>query len=100
MHRCRHIMCNVNIMTYTLLHRYLPVAVLAVAWLKSKIYIASAIKAAGRRIVALARRTKRRFARAQHLPDTYELNAKVHLDANSPPTSDPAIRFNRSMTTT
>ena len=100
MHRCRHIMRNTNIMTYTLLHRYLPVAVLAVTWLKNKIYIASAIKAAGLRIVALARRTKRRFARAQHLPDTYELNAKVHLDANSPPTSDPAIRFNRSMTTT
>ena len=87
-------------MIYTLLHRYLPVAVLAVVWLKNKVYFASAIKAAGRRVVALARRAKRRFAKAQQLPDTYELNAEVHADANSPPTSDPAIRFNRSITTT
>ncbi len=87
-------MRSINIMIYTLLHRYLPVAVLAIAWLKSKVYFASAIKAAGRRVVALARRAKRRFARAQQLPDTNELNAQV------PPTSDPAIRFNRSITTT
>jgi hypothetical protein len=47
---------------YMLFFRYLPVAVLAVALLKSKI---NKIRAVGRRVVSLARQAKRRFVSRQ-----------------------------------
>ena len=86
-----------------LLIRFLPIAVLGVAMLKSKIYFGSAVRTACRRIVSLARKAKRRFfARPRNMLDTHELKAELDLDANaiSLSTPDDKSRSNRSVTTT
>ena len=81
--------------------RYLPVAVLALALMRNKLYWGSSIRAAGRRAVALMRRAKRRFfLRSQQASDTHELKTEVQRGTDVLALQDVEIRFGRSLTTT
>jgi hypothetical protein len=49
-------------------HRYLPITLFAVAWLRSKISFANVLKAVGKRIADLAQAAKRRVFRNKERP--------------------------------
>jgi hypothetical protein len=73
--------------------------VLAVALARQKIAFGSVIRAAGRRVVALLRRLKRRFCLWLSL-DTHELKTLQHSDADpSPMLGSGEISFGSSLTT-
>jgi hypothetical protein len=79
--------------------RYLPLAVLAVALLKSKIYFRNVVKAVSRRAIALLRRAKQRFfSRPQQPQSSLDLATVVEKSTDPVPMLDIEIRFGRSLT--
>jgi hypothetical protein len=57
--------------------RYLPVAVFAVVWLRTKIFFGNLFKALGRRAAALARSVMQRFSTGSNATNSKEMNNRL-----------------------
>jgi hypothetical protein len=57
--------------------RYLPVAVFAIAWLRTQKHFGNFFKALGRRAAALARSVMQRFSRGSNATNATEMNNRL-----------------------